>query len=176
MKRGSTFLVFVLAVFFAMGCVFTVRSIQDSNEANRSVQTTEAPREVSGGAVAQRPTKSPTVANTEAPTAEPTKTPTAAPTQPPTATPVSDTTAQENTEIAGVSREEIAAVAELMGVSEEEVELVIEKAAENGYTFDVEAIMAGEIDIQELWGVVTEALGEERAYELLIKALGANLF
>ena len=234
MKKGSTFLLLLMVVMFSMVGVFFARDRQANQGEYLEGQATEAPREVSGGAVAKMPTARPAASPTESPTASPvvsatkgsttthaepatavpTVTPVASPTALPKATtavpttvpsttapaattPVATThpvakqtplptrvpststpvpTPQQDEKIAGVTAEEVAAVAEFLGVEEEEVELVLKKAAEKGQEIDADAIMSGEVDIMTLWGVVTDALGEKRSYELLVKVLGSGMF
>lgn len=236
MKKGSTFLLFVLVMVLACGgLIFAHAQNERAQVRDKEAQATEAPREVVGLAVAQTeqtsvpdtaptktpaenaeqtPTKTPTesresastqmpsVGQTPAPikvpspsqSPAPTKTPAAsqgevptkapdtsqgvpstkAPAAKPTTAPTPIPTPEE--EIAGVSRSEITATAEFLGIPEAEVELVLRTAEEKGQVIDVAAIESGEMDIKELWGLVTEALGQKKAYELLLKALGSNLF
>lgn len=128
---------------------------------------------------------------TEIPTVEPTSEPTVVPTAEPTATPqvveipeptkvpapaVTETprpaeTQEPEEEEASVSDADITYVAELLDVPEEKVREVISRAEEEGYELNADTIMSGEIDVMEMWDIVTDVFGTTEATKLLLKVM-----
>ena len=129
--------------------------------------------------VTAEPTEVPTVEPTAVPTAEPTATPAIVEIPEPTKVPapVSTATPALKPEVTaepveeGVSDEDIAYVAELLEIPVEKVQEVVDKAEEAGYVLDPNAIMNGEVDVKEMWGIVTEVFGPMESAKLLLKVM-----